>query len=379
MRKFLPLLYIYLIVSALIPDFLQAQTVDDIYHKFIKRYHTYQNTILPYHLFIPENYDDQKVYPLVLCLHGIGERGDDSLAVKKNSMAIVWGRDSIQVKWPCFILVPQCPFNYTWESSNMVLAVHDLLDSILVEFTVDTSRICITGLSMGGYGTWAYIAYDPDKYAAAVPVCGGGDPAQASLIKHLSIWAFHGALDNTVPVSGSRNMIAALEKEGVTTVYTDCHNDDCAGLPDSVVAGEINNGARLLYTEYQYGGHSIWDQAYNEPLLMPWVFAQSRTNQPAGISRESLSLSPGRCALYQNYPNPFNPSTNIQFSLFQSEFITLEIYNLLGQKVVILLEGKQEAGTHTVQFNGSGLASGVYFYRLQAGNFYETKKLILLR
>jgi hypothetical protein len=232
---------------------------------------------------------------------------------------------------------------------------------------------------MGGNGTWVYIANYPDKYAAAVPVCGWGDALQAEKIKHIPIWAFHGALDAVVQVSGSRNMILALENEGLTAVYTDCNMDDCAGLADSIVAAEINEGATLLYTEYEDGGHSIWNLAYNDPLLLPWVFAQSRTNQPDGISIENFTQIPGKFHLAQNYPNPFNPSTIIQFIIPRSEFITLEIFGLLGQKVKTLVQGGQEAGIHTVQFNGSDLASGVYFYCLQAGNYLESKKLLLLR
>jgi hypothetical protein len=150
-----------------------------------------------------------------------------------------------------------------------------------------------------------------------------------------------------------------------------------------VVAEEINNGARLLYTEYQYGGHSIWDQAYNTPLLIPWAFAQSKADQPNRISKEDLILNPAEFSLAQNYPNPFNPCTNIQFyvrAIHESPLqVELTIYNILGQRVATLVEGKLESGTYTVQFNGSGMASGVYFYSLQAGNYSETKKFILLR
>ena len=379
MRKFLLLIFTCMIVSVISTNFVQAQTVDEIYHKFIKGYHTYQNTTLPYHLFIPENYDYQNIYPLVLCLHGAGEKGDDSLAVKKNSMAIVWGRDSIQTRWPSFILVPQCPVSSTWGYSNVLLTVNDLVESLLNEFSLDTNRIYITGLSMGGYGTWAYIANYPDKYAAAVPVCGWGDASWATIIKHIPIWAFHGAQDYTVPVSGSRDMIAALENEGLTTIYTNCHNGDCTGMPDSVVAEEIKNGARLLYTEYQYGGHSIWDQAYNTSLLIPWVFAQSKANQPNRISEEELISNPADFSLAQNYPNPFNSSTTIKFQIPNSNYVILEIYNLLGQRIGVLSEQKLRAGVHTVQINGSGLSSGVYIYRLLAGNCSLSKKLILLR
>jgi predicted esterase len=379
MPYFIRFIFTLLVIYGFTPKLIPAQTVDEIYRKFVKRYHTYKAITLPYHIFVPENYDPQQIYPLVLCLHGAGEMGDDSLAVKKNSMATVWARDSIQTRWPNFILVPQCPRYWSWMSTDILLTVNDLLDSLLGVFSVDTNRIYITGLSMGGNGTWGYIAYSPHKYAAAVPVCGWGDTLQAETIKPIPIWAFHGALDGVVPVSSTRTMISALEKAGLTAVYTDCKQGDCTGLPDSILAAEINNGATLLYTEYETGGHSIWDQAYNDPFLLPWVFAQIKTNQPAAVNQENITRSSGGFNLAQNYPNPFNSSTTIKFQTPNPNFVTLKVYNLLGQKVTTLVNENLNTGIHTVIWNATDFASGVYLFCLQAGNHVETKKLILLR
>ena len=379
MQYFRRLILTLLVIYGFAPKLIPAQTVDEIYQKFNKGYHTYENLTLPYHIFVPENYDAQQSYPLILCLHGAGERGDDSLAVRKNSMATVWARDSIQSRWPNFILVPQCPQYWSWTSTDIMLTVNDLLDSLLGVFSVDTNRIYITGLSLGGNGTWGYIACYPHKYAAAVPVCGWGDTLTAPAIKHVPVWAFHGALDGVVPVSGTRTMISALEKEGLTAVYTDCKQGDCTGLPDSTIAAEINNGATLLYTEYETGGHSVWDQAYNDPLLLPWVFAQSKTNHPAAINEENFAAVPGDFNLVQNYPNPFNSSTTIKFQIPNSNFVTLEVYNLLGQKVITLVNEHLNTGTHTVIWNATDLASGVYLECLRVGKYAATRKLILLR
>jgi predicted peptidase len=133
------------------------------------------------------------------------------------------------------------------------------LDSLLNEFSVDTNRMYITGLSMGGYATWDLIVRFPNKFAAAVPMSGGGDVSKVMLIKHIPIWDFHGAQDGTVPVKNSRDMMTAFENTGTTVVYTNCHHGDCTGLPDSVIADTLKNGARHIYTEYQNGGHAIWD------------------------------------------------------------------------------------------------------------------------
>jgi poly(3-hydroxybutyrate) depolymerase len=361
---------------------IHAQTVDEIFNKYIKSYHTYASVTLPYYLFIPDAYDSQLQYPLVLCLHGSGERGDNPSAVKLNSMAIVWARDSNQTRWPCFILVPQCPASQWWTITNIEQNVNDFLDSLLNEFSIDTNRLYITGLSMGGYGTWDMIARYPTRFAAAVPMSGGGDSSQASLIKHIPIWNFHGAQDGTVPVTASRKMITALENAGDTIVYTNCHNGDCTGLPDNVIAEKIQNGAKHLYTEYQYGSHAIWDEAYNYVFLLPWVFSQSKPNTSTDLVEEYLSSLPKKPVLFQNYPNPFNLNTTIRFELppVRTRYIaSLRVYDLLGREVATLANGPISANTYQVQWNAEGLSSGIYIYILTARNFTETKKLLLLK
>ncbi len=397
MKNFQRWVFACLVISSFMSGMLYAQTVDEIYNKFIKRYHTSQGTTLPFYLFIPANYNPQIHYPAVLCLHGSGERGDDPSAVKKNSMATVWARNSNQTRWPCFILVPQCPTNGWWTNLNIELAVIDMMDSLQFEFSVDTNRLYITGLSMGGYGTWDMIVRYPSLFAAAVPMNGGGDPSKAALIKHIPIWNFHGAQDGTVSVTYSREMMSALENAGDTVVYTNCHNGDCTGLSDSAIADKIKHHAKLLYTEYQYGGHVIWDQAYSTVSLLPWVFAQSKTPSPTGTERENFSL-PKESNLSQNFPNPFNPSTEIRFSVGMYGHARLRVFDLLGREMVTLVDEMKSAGTYTVTWNAAAqIPSGVYFYRLsvvpsarrdfittddrdgQAGLFSKTKKLVLLR
>jgi len=373
------LVFAWVVINSFISVTTYAQSIDDIYNKFIKGYHTYQSTTLPYYIFKPASYNTQIHYPLVLCLHGSGERGDNPSAVKNNTMATVWARDSNQTHWPCFIFVPQCPSSGWWTDLNIILTVNDILDSLLLESCIDTNRLYITGLSMGGYGTWSMIAYYPNKFAAAVPMSGGGDPSTASLIKHIPIWDFHGAKDGTVNVAYSRAMITALENAGDTVIYTNCHNGDCIGLSDSVIAEKIKNGAKLLYTEYENGGHSIWDQAYNTVFLLPWVFAQSKSQIPTGIERENFNSLPKGLNLSQNYPNPFNPTTTISFSLPCKSFVSLKIFDLIGREIKTIVNEEKLAGEYEIEFNAGNLSSGVYFYRLQTGNYIQTKKLLLLK
>jgi predicted peptidase len=214
---------------------------------------------LPYRIFIPEHYDANKSYPVVLALHGSGERGDDNLSpLTANHLATVWTIDSNQSKFPCFVVVPQCPKDSTWVKyyspiattpiSGPMKTVMELLDSLAVEFHFDPDRIYIVGLSMGGFAAWDAISRFPDRFAAAIPICGAGDTTRAESIKRIPIWAFHGSLDPKVPVSGSRDMISAIQNAG----------------------GEPN------YFEYLEVGHDSWTPAFAERNLVSWLFAQKR-------------------------------------------------------------------------------------------------------
>ena len=162
-------------------------------------------------------------------------------------------------KFPCYVLAPQCPKEEWWARHakdgstlpNPTLTMStflELLDKLAKELKIDRSRIYLTGVSMGGYGTWDLLARFPERFAAAVPVCGGGDNAKAIFFKSVPLWAFHGALDGVVNANQSRSMIRALQKAG--------------GKPG--------------YTEYPDVGHNSWVQAYQEPYLMSWMFKQKK-------------------------------------------------------------------------------------------------------
>ena len=215
---------------------------------------------LDYRVYAPIDYEKRQ-YPLVLFLHGAGAKGDDNLAQVRNSSflkALLNAGNS--EKYPCVIVAPQCPVGMRWVPG---VGVYDLPDNVealmaLLEQTkslygTDPARVYITGLSMGGYGTWGMLRAYPDYFAAAVPVCGGwdrpDDVALAPRLKDVPIWAFHGALDDDVPVECSRDMVEALE----------------------AVDGNVK------YTEYPDGGHAIWDRVYAESELLPWLFSQVRS------------------------------------------------------------------------------------------------------
>lgn len=238
----------FLIAFALIVTGTTAQD----FPEFDKlRYQTSGDTLL-YRLLKPLEMKAGERYPLVIFLHGSGERGQDNIVTLKH-IAPLFLNDSNRVKFPCFVLVPQCPAGKDWtypdwyqEPKEPMSSVIALLDSLESLPFIDSTRLYITGLSMGGYGTWYLLTKYPGKFAAAAPICGGGDTHQVEKFKHVPIWDFHGAKDDAVPVERSRSMIKALK--------------DAGGNP--------------RYTEYKKVGHDSWVKAYAEPDLLPWLFGQ---------------------------------------------------------------------------------------------------------
>jgi predicted peptidase len=205
-----------------------------------------------YLLFLPEGYDSKsaKRWPLMLFLHGSGERGNE---LKKVA---VHGPPKVVKKRPDFpfILVsPQCPGGDRW-SDELLLG---LLDSVIKKHKVDTNRVYLTGLSMGGYGTWSLGLKFPERFAAIAPVCGGGETIDVLLasrnksaaLKSLGIWAFHGAKDNVVPLEESERMLAALKKAGVK---------------------------EMKITVYPEAGHDSWTETYKNEKLYEWFLQHQR-------------------------------------------------------------------------------------------------------
>lgn len=217
---------------------------------------------LSYRLMIPLNYEANATekYPLVLFLHGAGERGDD------NHKQLIHGTGEFaklenRKKHPCFVVAPQCPDGKKWsevdwsadshkqpEESISLKLTRELLTSLEKEFRIDSKRLYVTGLSMGGYGTWDMITRTPDLFAAAIPICGGADETLAKHVINIPVWAFHGDNDGAVKVARSRRMIEAIRKAG--------------GKPE--------------YTEYAGVGHDSWTRTYADPAVMDWLFSQKR-------------------------------------------------------------------------------------------------------
>lgn len=193
-----------------------------------------------YLLYLPKDYGKvDKSWPLILFLHGAGERGNDIDLVKKHGPAklAAEGRE-----FDFIILSPQCPQENWWPSMTEDLKL--LVDDIVSKYQVDQSRIYITGLSMGGYGTWSMIIKYPDTFAAAAPICGGGDTVLAKFrLGKVPIWAFHGAKDSVVPLIKSEEMVNAAKTAGNTNIQ---------------------------FTVYPEADHDSWTETYNNPELYKW-------------------------------------------------------------------------------------------------------------
>lgn len=228
----------------------------------VEKYINNSGDTLLYRQLFPDS-DTLRKYPLVIFLHGSGERGND------NEAQLKWGvmnfaTDQTMKSHPAFVIAPQCPEDISWSNfsrkknnTEMLLQpspskpmelVISLIQKLIKTLPIDTNRIYITGLSMGGFGTFDAIQRYPNLFAAAVPVCGGGDVSKAALISHMPIWIFHGAEDPAVNPILSLNMTEALTKAG----------------------------AHPGFTQYPETGHFSWLGAYSDQAMIEWLFRQHK-------------------------------------------------------------------------------------------------------
>jgi len=211
---------------------------------FIRKVHKGKDSDAKYIVFVPPAYKADKDYPVILFLHGAGSTGDDGEKQVKGGLAKAI-RDKKQ-DFPFIVVFPQAHqkgWGAKGESAKRALAI---LDEVMKDYKTDKKRVYLTGLSMGGFGTWSLAAAFPERWAAIAPICGGGDPKTAAKIKDIPCWCFHGDADPTVKVDLSRNMIKALKAAG--------------GEPK--------------YTEYPGVGHNSWTRAYADKELYEWLLKQ---------------------------------------------------------------------------------------------------------
>jgi len=236
---------------------------------YLKKIFVRGNDSLPYRILLPRDFDSSKKYPMVLFLHGAGERGNDNVKqLTHGSRLFLQG--TIRRRYPAIVVFPQCPEDSYWSNVKIItdqknqkrtfefqvdgeptkaldLAI-GLERELMKAYPVDTGKIYVMGLSMGGMGTFEILRRMPGVFAAAVPICGGADTLTAKTIHKTAFWVFHGANDDVVPVKFSEDMVRALQGFYSTT--------------------------EMQFTVYQGVGHNCWDRAFAEPELLRWLFAQ---------------------------------------------------------------------------------------------------------
>lgn len=248
-------------------SFVFAQKVET---GFLNRSLTFEQKTYRYQVYVPSQYTKNKKWPVVLFLHGKGERGEDGLL--QTDVGIAQAIRRHVDRFPVIVVLPQCPSDGHWTQPLMAKQALKTLDKTIQEFNIDPQRVYLTGISMGGAGTWYLAAANPNKFAAIAPVCGWVVPpanlsslsklpenitaitqekdpylAIAKLIGKTPVWLFHGDMDNVVLVSESQKMAEALK----------------------------TLGSEIKYSEYSGVGHNSWDQAYSEIDFIAWLLSHS--------------------------------------------------------------------------------------------------------
>jgi len=229
---------VFLLVVVAVAGWLSVKTVraDEQKPAELKRSVTVE---MDYLLSLPEGYDEKAEWPLLIFLHGSGERGDDLELVKTHGppKKIAAGHE-----FPFIVVSPQCPAYQGWQP----VVLDALLDDLIGKLKVDEKRVYLTGLSLGGRGTWRWAAVSPERFAAIAPICGPADRSAAKVLAKKPIWVFHGAKDQAVPVEQSKRMVKALKKQG----------------------------SDVKLTIYPEAGHDSWTETYDNPELYEWLLKQ---------------------------------------------------------------------------------------------------------
>ena len=199
---------------------------------------------MQYAISLPKSFDGEKM-PMVVCLHGAGERGTDPEKLFVHGFGRCLGRGE---ELPALVILPQCPERLIW--NHLTEELKELIDHVAAEYDVDTDRISITGLSMGGFGTWEMGMSYPGFFSALAPICGGGTSWRASLIGKTPVWAFHGASDTVVPTGASIDMYTKLKGAGGNVELTLLHNV----------------------------GHDSWTFACERTTLFSWLISKRRSD-----------------------------------------------------------------------------------------------------
>jgi predicted peptidase len=263
MKKWLPLLLVFLLSVTVSPAQQSA-----LYQK--QNLYCGSDT-LPYRLLLPDNFDPKQTYPLVLFLHGGGERGNNNEAQLLHGSQLFL-QAGIRQQFPAIVVFPQCPFNTSWSNVRVItdsvtkvrnryfpeeaeptyamLMLMQLMRELNKQFRIKQDQQYVMGLSMGAMGTYEMVKRMPNTFAAAIAICGGANPNNAKWMKQTAFWILHGDSDDVVPVQHSKDMAMALQ--------------------------QFYNAADMQLTIYPGVKHNSWDKAFAEPELLPWLFSHQR-------------------------------------------------------------------------------------------------------
>jgi predicted peptidase len=302
----------------------QNKTSTQLQALFQARSFTSAQVSMVYRLYVPANYDPAQKYPLVVALHGVGERGNNNVnQLTAEELAQPWVRDSVQAKHPHFVMIPQCPStDYWWPfggpranpwngvwigtRSNANLGVVQILDSLKREFSLDTTRFYATGLSMGGFGTMELMKHNPTLFAATVPTAAGGDTSAVALSAYAQtpFWLFHSATDPNIPVDAGARLIARTFEAHAGAPLVRFVSDTGMTNPTAITVDSLRKAVYVAKANYLYSevrnvpgsGNTLhqagWFAAYRHPMMTDWVFSKQKVNGVTVAVNSALALAP---------------------------------------------------------------------------------------
>jgi predicted esterase len=341
-------------------------------------------TTMVFRLYVPRSYTKTNKYPIVVTLHGVGEKGaDNRIQVDREDIVFAWMQDSVQKKYAPFILSPQCPSSLSWAAADGSAGVADngvvkVLDSLKAVYSLDTNRFYCAGLSMGGAGTWGMVKSYPQKFAAVLACAGamGFNPSfSASMIDGANTaktpyWAFYGISDPTVDVMYSRRIDTAVIKAGFPVIHytSSAYMTNPTGISTDSLKKAVIGGALNLYSEIINGDHRAgWMEAWHNPFTVPWLFSKSKVNGNVVFTWPAPGVQETTSLMIQKGSPHVTGNLRVAKGIIRwsgvSSPMRCNIYSAKGALVK-----RYEIRTNEGMLDCSGLAKGVYIIKANAPN-----------
>jgi polyhydroxybutyrate depolymerase len=363
----------------------------------------FEGRMRDYFVFLPQNYDGLIKMPLVFSLHGYTLDAKQQMDYSRMNVVadtggfIVVYPNAVSPGWNCGIAGSP--------NINDVGFIDALIDTLSNHYYIDTTMIYSCGFSLGGFMSFRLACQLSNRISAVASVAGVMAQATANGPKGnhaMPVLLVHGTADGIVPYNGAYDWCSVQQTLTYWANFNLCAESDTTSLPDldtldgcsveKIDYTRRSDATSVILYRVIDGGHS-WPGGDTAQLHLSWGNI-GNTNGDINASAEiwnffkpykllttvaNQSESPAELLLFQNYPNPFNPSTTIKYELPKSSVVRLSVYDMLGREVSVLVNERMNAGVHEVKFDGSNLASGVYFYRLTAGGFVQAKKLVIVK